>query len=346
VPISKFIDYDEYIDSSREVEKILGIESWPTVGNMPVIEFTTDKVSITEEFSVIAPKHQWDEYFQGLIENTKITILEEKVENIRIGFNRELVLTDNGSITLKDSDRIFLACGTIGTYQILKESQLLPPNKLQFPLDHPSMYAARITQVINDDFREIFKNVSPEISIKRKYLVSESAELGIFELREKWPPRIGSLAKRAINLISRQIGLKKRFLPDLYLWIQLAQARSLISSATSAQHSKTIEWSVSNEDLKNYQSILKHAGIFLRSLGMYIEEEIECKSISDLISISQEAFHPSGIIELEELSKLQRIGINVLGASVLGNLSWNNPTLPAMALSRCLTLRAVSHSTH
>jgi hypothetical protein len=342
--ISELIKYEEYIDSSRIAEEILGIRDWPTISDSSSMEKIYDELSITEEFSVIAPKHSWDIYFKDLFNNEHITILEDRIQRIKIGSHRELELTQGECLILNDNDRIFLACGTIGNYKILKDSQLVPPTKLQYPFDHPSLYAARISGVNNNEFRVIFKEVPPKTRIKKKYLVSGSAELGIFELREKWPTQIRSLLQRALNLLMRQIGVKKYFLPDLYLWIQLAQARNPILTAQTSDNYSSNEWSASTDDVNNFNSIMELAEDYLKSFGMSIERTVSCKSILDLNSKTQEAYHPSGIIEREELSELQEMGINVLGASVLGNLSWNNPTLPAMAISRCLTLRAVSNT--
>jgi hypothetical protein len=332
--ISQIVRYEEYLKCSQEVEWILQIYEWPTPRTHPIWKSNVEDLSIFETCSVLAPFQSWDKIFENVIRSQKVSLINAEVASIKSVQPRELVLTDGNKIVLGNSDRVFLAAGTLGNYRILKSSQLIPKGKLLFPLDHPSLYAARLSGVHDEIFRELFKETSSGLMMKKKYAVEGKKIYGIFEIREKWEKNLGSILKRGLNRVLKIFGMNTLFLPQLFLWVQIAQERDSKLHSDYSDFSSDQTWSASLADIISYGIIVESAEAFLKTYNIFLTKKVNIKFTSKLNAISSEAYHPSGIIDIEDFTKLQIEGITVLGASILDNLSWNNPTLPSMAISR------------
>ena len=76
-PISEQISYSDYLTNSIYIEQKLGIHKWPDEDRSAVWIAEDHLSSISEEYSVIAPRTRWDEYFENLFTDPNITFIND-----------------------------------------------------------------------------------------------------------------------------------------------------------------------------------------------------------------------------------------------------------------------------
>lgn len=342
--ISNSISYLDYLISSEIIERLIGIKNWPSRPEEIVWKSKNSSVLIRETFSVIAEKFTWDEIFQPHLSREIIDRYHDEALQIVRDSEQKIRMKNMGTIEIKDTDRVFLANGTIGTQKLLRAYSERETLRILPPKDHPSMYAGRITNPQALKFRQLIEILPDGTKIKLKFKVENDVELGIFELRERWPKDLTAFTKRFLNLLFRFLRITKRFLPELHLWIQLAQSFKREISPTPQEDNYSHIWTATIADFENYQVILESAEKFLSDNGMHLLRSNAIIDVKDLTMKSEEAFHPSGILGLDGIRILSKEKVYVLGAAILGNVSWNNPTIPAMAISRILTISAINET--
>jgi len=282
--------------------------------------------------------------FEKHIAFNKIDRIHDEVLEIVTNQDRSLTLKTLQKIEMNEFDRIFVAAGSVGTYKILDRYIGDEKPKIDLPKDHPSMYVGRIIGINNLELRKAFSTLPDGLKIKSKFKVEQNSELGIFELREKWPRNILSYLKRSVNLLLRMVRINMRFLPNLYLWVQVAQSLNQNQESASVGATRLSEWTATEADIENLHTIVESAEVFLKEKGMRVVDRIPIKSVEEFMTSSDEAFHPCGVMDLEEFEVLAKKNVFVLGAAILGNVSWNNPTVPAMAISRIIAIQALNPS--
>ena len=342
--ISTRIGYLDYLESSKKIEEMLGIHNWPLDRETPNLSSNSSSTYISKVFSVIAKHFSWDSLFEKHIAFNKIERIHDEVIEIATNQERSLSMKTLQKIEMNEFDRIFIAAGSVGTYKILDRYIGDEKPKIDLPKDHPSMYVGRIIGIHNLELRKAFSTLPDGLKMKSKFKVEQNSELGIFELREKWPRNILSYLKRSVNLLLRMVRINTRFLPNLYLWVQVAQSKNQNQESAPVGATRQSEWTVTEADIENFHAIVESAEVFLKEKGMRVVDRIPIKSVKEFMSSSEEAFHPCGVIDLEEFEALSNRNVFVLGAAILGNVSWNNPTVPAMAISRIIAIQALNPS--
>ncbi len=335
-PVAKKISYLEYLSSSKYVEEKLGISSWPKIKESLTWTSKDSSAQIQTCFSVIAKKRNWDTYFFDIDKSGNIQTLDNFVEEIDLASGVKIRLDSGREVVLEEQDVLYLAAGTIGILDIIKASTDLKEIPLNALLDHPSFEIGRVKGIIPDHLRKPFLNDNLGNLLKKKYLVRIEKELGIFEFREKWPAGFLTKLKRISNLVLRIFHICPLFRPDLWVWIQMSQTQ-IRSQRIEGRFGG--DWKVLDEDVMNLNTSIQILQNFMESLGLELLLEYSITNPSDFVENSKEAFHPSGILELDEQDLLTQARIFPLGACILGNTSWNNPTLIAMATTRAIILQ-------
>lgn len=357
---SKFWSYSRYLELSKQVEKIFGMN---ISENNKVTKFRglrkkiTPMKNITLQVSHI-PSHlpSWKKIFSSVLKSRDLVYLKDEVDYLLMDENKvsRIVLKSSNDIEICNSTLVVLSTNALGNIKILLKSEEM--NLLEFPgigmhlYDHPHLEALKFgvsgNRMLMTNTFSYLPLKAFRIKLKKKFVVEcEDEEIGIFEINLKYKEndRLILFMRICHKILRLFFGYSLRSPEYVSVWIQIEQNNNGYKQKDRIivleRNELLWKFEINNEDHNRFKIISRAAIEMLTANGFNLEENL----LDNPEPFYRSAAHPSGTVSVGYNPKLHTFNFEGLsniyqnlmisGSALIGTGSWVNPTLPIMTLT-------------